>query len=182
LVLFLTDEHIALVRVSITDVNPISASVTLSRSRDDVFNYLVDIANHAEFTDHYLTQWHLTRVDSVGQGAGARFRMNLPFNRFSWADMSFTEVQTPYKIVAIGREGKFNRIETYASWVLSPTAGGTRVDYTFETSPVLLSDKLMESLGARRRLSRDIRKSLRRLSRILEEDGARGKRTTVGGL
>ena len=51
-----------------------TVSIVISAPRELVFDYLQDIANHAEFTDHYLVDWHLTRIDSVGRGAGARFR------------------------------------------------------------------------------------------------------------
>jgi len=65
-------------------VDPVNVSITVARPREEVFDYLVDIANHAEFTDHYLTDWHLTREDPVGRGAGARFRVKAPLQRFSW--------------------------------------------------------------------------------------------------
>ena len=58
-------------------------SSTISKPREEVFEYLADIANHPEFTDHYLVDWRLTREDSFGTGAGARFRMKAPFNRFA---------------------------------------------------------------------------------------------------
>ena len=51
---------------------------SISAPREQVFDYLQDIANHPEFTDHYLVDWHLTRIDSVGLGAGARFRVKAP--------------------------------------------------------------------------------------------------------
>jgi uncharacterized protein YndB with AHSA1/START domain len=50
-------------------------SIIVGAPRERVFDYLRDIANHPEFTDHYLVDWHLTRIDSVGLGAGARFRV-----------------------------------------------------------------------------------------------------------
>jgi hypothetical protein len=97
--------------------------------------------------------------------------------------MSFTECEEPFKIVAQGRVGKFNRTKTYASWTLSPAAGnGTRLDYTFETEPGLWSDRVIEGFGARRRVKRSTAKALERLRKILEENGKRGPRTTVGGL
>src|SRR5690348_10386167 len=89
----------------IRGVEPFSVESTISRSREEVFEYLADIANHAEFTDHYLTDWRLTREDSYGAGAGARFRMKAPLSRFSWADTSFAEVQPPRRIVERGRGG-----------------------------------------------------------------------------
>ena len=55
-------------------MDPITVSATISRPREEVFEYLADIANHAEFSDHYLVDWHLTRENPYGKGAGARFR------------------------------------------------------------------------------------------------------------
>ena len=74
--------------------------------------------NHPEFTDHYLKDWRLTREDSYGRGAGARYRVDAPRNRFAWSDMTFIEVERPHRIVAVGRGGKYNRIKTFASWTL----------------------------------------------------------------
>src|SRR5437763_195696 len=81
-------------------------------------DYLADIANHAEFTDHFLQDWHLTRIDSVGRGAGARFRVVAPLNRFGWAEVTFAEVERPHRIVEVGRSGKGNRIRTLGIWQL----------------------------------------------------------------
>ena len=68
-------------------VDPVSVSVVVARPREEVFEYLGDIANHSEFTDHYLMDWHLTREQSYGRGAGARFRVEAPLNRFPWGDV-----------------------------------------------------------------------------------------------
>src|SRR5687767_5268182 len=117
-------------------MDPLELSITIDRPREEVFDYLADIANHPEFTDHYLKEWHLTRVESSGPGAGARFRMDAPRQRFDWADLTFIKVERPFEIVAVGRTGKFNRIKTFASWTLSQApAGGTRVDFMTETEP-----------------------------------------------
>ena len=66
-------------------MDPVTSTITIGRPREEVFDYLADIANHPEFSDHYLTDWHLTRVDSVGRGAGARFRYDKRRDRFGWA-------------------------------------------------------------------------------------------------
>ena len=55
-------------------MDPLVTEITIARPREEVFEYLADIANHAEFTDHYLVEWHLTRENPYGLGAGARFR------------------------------------------------------------------------------------------------------------
>jgi uncharacterized protein YndB with AHSA1/START domain len=164
-------------------VDPVTSTITIGRPREEVFDYLADIANHAEFSDHYLKDWHLTRVDSVGRGAGARFRYDKRLDRFGWADMTFIEVERPFRIVAAGRGGKFNRNKTYTTWTLTPSGGGTKVEYTTETEPKLPTDRLMEGLSGKRRwFKRGGGKALKRLQSILEEDRDRGKRVSVAGV
>jgi len=157
-------------------------SIVVSAPAEQVFDYLQDIANHPEFTDHYLVDWHLTRLDSVGQGAGARFRVKAPGNRFSWGDVTFAEVRRPYRIVEVGRTGKNNRIRTLGVYELAPAAGdSTRVRFTLETIPATLSDRLMEGLGVRGWIRRKNQRALHRLRAILEQGVGRGRRVTVAG-
>jgi uncharacterized protein YndB with AHSA1/START domain len=161
-------------------VDPFTVSIVVSAPREQVFDYLQDIANHREFTDHYLVDWHLTRIDSVGRGAGARFRVKAPGNRFSWGDSTFAEVERPHRIVEIGRTGKNNRIRTRGVYDLAPAASGsTRVSFTLETVPATLSDRVMEGLGGRAWLRRKNRRALQRLRGILERGEGRGRRVTV---
>ena len=165
-------------------MDPVTASVKIGRPREEVFEYLADIANHQEFSDHYLKDWHLTRVDSYGRGAGARFKIDAPLDRFGWGDMTFIEVERPHRIVAAGRAGKFNRNKTWTEWTLDPKgANSTRVEVTSESEPALPTDRLMETLTRRRGwFKRGLKRSLTRLQSILEEDHDRGARATVGGL
>jgi uncharacterized protein YndB with AHSA1/START domain len=161
-------------------VDPITASTTIARPREEVFEYLANIANHAEFTDHYRREWRLTRTDPYGLGAGARFKVDAPLNRFSWGDMTIAELQSPYRIVARGRGGKYNRVRMIETYTLSPAADNTtHVEYTFETDPSLLSDRLMEAFGGRMWSRRQAGRALRRLRTILEEDRDRGQRPSV---
>jgi uncharacterized protein YndB with AHSA1/START domain len=163
-------------------VDPVTVSIVIDAPRERVFEYLQDLANHSEFTDHYLREWHLTRVDSVGRGAGARFRVAAPGNRFSWGDVTFAEVHAPHRIVEVGRGGKDNRVRTLGIYELAQGAGSTtRVRFTLETEPRTLSDRLMESLGARRWIRRQNNRALRRLRSIIETGEDRGQRVTVAG-
>ena len=162
-------------------MDPVTVSINVNRPREEVFDYLADIANHAEFSDHYLKQWRLTRVESYGRGAGARYRVDAPRNRFGWADMTFVEVKPPSRLVALGRGGKFNRVKTTTIWELSAApGGGTRIDLTTETEPAMHTDRLAE-VGLRGWFRRKAGKALRRLRTILEEDAGRGARATVAG-
>jgi len=164
-------------------VDPVSVSITIGRPREEVFDYLADIANHSEFTDHFLTEWHLTREDPVGRGAGATFHVAAPLNRFSWMGVAFIEVDRPWRIVAAGRGGKFNRVRSMIVYSLEPaTDDVTRVKITVESAPVTPSDRLLEVLlGSRGRTRRQYRRALARLRSILEDGKRRGARVTVAG-
>jgi uncharacterized protein YndB with AHSA1/START domain len=163
-------------------VEPFTVSSTISKPREEVFEYLADIANHPEFTDHYLVDWRLTRENSVGTGAGARFRIKAPFSRFGWGDLTLAEVEPPFRIVERGRGGKYNRIRMLGTYTLSPgPANSTRLEYTLETVPKLPSDRLMEALGGNRWTRRQTAKAIRRLRTILEEDRGRGQRASIAG-
>lgn len=157
-------------------------SIVISAPREQVFDYLKDIANHAEFTDHYLVDWHLLREDPVGQGAGARFRVKAPGGRFAWGDSTLAEVTPPHRIVEVGRTGKGNRIKTLGVYELAPgPSNTTKVSFTLQTQTSVLSDKLMEALGQRTWLRRKNEKALKRLRSIIERGEGRGQRVSVAG-
>jgi uncharacterized protein YndB with AHSA1/START domain len=163
-------------------MDAVSASVVIDAPRERVFAYLQDLANHPEFTDHYLVDWHLTREDSVGRGAGARFRIAAPGNRFGWGDVTFVEVQPPRRIVEVGRSGKGNRIRTLGVYELADGVHGTtRVQFTLSTESSVLSDKIMEALGGRAWIKRKNAKAMRRLRDVIERGVGSGRRVTVAG-
>ena len=164
-------------------MDPLSVSVSIDLPREQVFDYLQDIANHAEFSDHYLVDWHLTRMETTGRGAGARFRVKVPrtIGRFAWGDVTFADVERPHRIVEVGRGGKWNRIRTVGVYELDQGPGdSTRLRFTLQTEPKLLSDRIME-LGQRTWLKRQNRRALRRLRSILERGEGRGRRATIAG-
>jgi uncharacterized protein YndB with AHSA1/START domain len=163
-------------------VDPVTAEVVIARPREEVFEYLADIANHAEFCDHYLVDWRLTREDTYGPGAGARYKVKTPIrSRYNFGDSTLVEVVAPRLIVERGRMGKFNRILTRGVYELSEaSAGSTRVTFTFESKPKFLSDRINEALGARW-FKRKNKKALNRLRGILEEGIGRGTRPSLAG-
>ena len=160
----------------------VTTSVRIDRPREEVFRYLCDVANHAEFTDHFTESWRLTREDSYGAGAGARFRLKRRTDRFGWADVNLVEVEPPQRIAAPGRMGKYNRIRTMNVWELRDAGhGSTDVEWLFTAEPKTASDRINQALGGARWFKRRHNKALKRLRSILEEDRGRGRRATVAG-
>jgi uncharacterized protein YndB with AHSA1/START domain len=164
-------------------MDPVTLTTTIARPREEVFEYLADVANHAEFTDHCLVDWHLTREDSYGRGAGGRFRTKSRFDRFSYGDLTLVELDPPARILATGRAGRFNRVRTRSEWKLSDDGrGGTRVEFETASEPATFADRRMEKLlRVRASTTRCHRRALDRLRAILEAGEQRGTRTSVSG-
>ena len=96
--------------------------------------------------------------------------------------MVIAEMEPPYKILEHGRGGKYNRIRMLGVYTLQPSSGGgTRVEYTFETEPSQVSDKLMENLIVRSWTKRKAAKAMRRLRAILDDNAERGERASYEG-
>ena len=163
-------------------MDPVASTTIVDKPPHEVFEYLADVANHWEFSDHYVKDFRLTREDSYGLGAGARYRIDAPLNRFDWADVTIAEMQAPRRIVLRGRTGKFNRMRMLTTFAIEPgPGGGSRVHLTTETEPAKLSDRFQEGLGARWWMKRQQRKAVKRLRSILEDGEGRGQRATIAG-
>jgi hypothetical protein len=66
------------------------------------------------------------------------------------------------------------------TYTLSPgPADSTKVEYTLESVPVMISDRILEVFAGRSWNRRQAAKAMRRLRSILEEDRGRGNRTTI---
>ena len=104
-------------------MRPFTVTRTVDAPREQVFDYLSDIANHAEFSDHYLHDFRLERLQSSGMGAAASYRIDFPLGR-QWGDAVITEPRVPHRIVLEGRTGRIGRIADAGG--VSPHAGRPR--------------------------------------------------------
>lgn len=163
-------------------MGPISAETEVDASREAVFALLTDLSLRPSFTDHFLTEFHLTRIDPVGIGAGARFRIDTPL-RSPWADTVIAELEEPFKLVERGRTGRANRIETTTVWELTGGTGAlTKVTLATWTKPAHPLDHLVERLsGAETFQRRGWREALHRLREILEGERQIEDRAAVAG-
>ena len=166
-------------------MDPVTLSTTIARPREEVFEYLADVANHAEFTDHCLVDWHLTREDSYGRGAGGRFRTKSRFDRFSYGDLTLAEVAAARadrrRPAAPGASTACARARSGAS--RRTARARTRVEFTDrdDARDALRSRRWRSCCGVRASTTRCHRKALDRLRSILEAGDQRGARTSVSG-
>jgi polyketide cyclase/dehydrase/lipid transport protein len=163
-------------------MNAVQQETIIDRSPAEVLAYVGDIAMWPEWTDHFLTRWHLTNEDSYGRGAGARFHVDRRLDRFGYADLTFHEFETRGFIRARGRMGKFNRTRWIVELELDEASGGTRVRLSVATAPGLPTDRLMEAVTFTKAFHRRRwGKALRRLRSILEDGEERGSSATIAG-
>ena len=162
-------------------MGPIRAETEIDVPRERVFAALADLALRPAFTDHFLSGFNLTRIESSGVGAGARFRIEAPLRKV-WMDTTIVELDAPYRVVERGRGGRTNRIPNHTAWELTEGPGtltSVRLSHWTEPGPI---DRGLEILSAGSAWQeRSWRQALRRLRDGLESGAWEGERIAVAG-
>jgi uncharacterized protein YndB with AHSA1/START domain len=161
-------------------MRPVSASITIDAPRERVFDLLCDLSARPAFTDHFLTDLRLGRVDPVGPGASARFRLG---DSGIWFDTVIDRVERPYLVREHGRGQRWNRVPAFTVWELveGPAPGGCEVTVTFWTEPASPIDRARELFGFSRTFRRGWRRALERLREVAEGDQPVARVTIAGG-
>jgi hypothetical protein len=144
-------------------MRPISVSIRINQTREDVFSFLNVLANHAQLTDHMLVDWSFDGP-AAGVGAKARARAKVPGER--WVDMEVLESVPPVRTVeeSVGARGKRQTRGTYTLTALSD--GGTDVHFQFEVIKAPLPERLAAPL-IRAYMRRANAEAIRRLGQTL---------------
>jgi uncharacterized protein YndB with AHSA1/START domain len=163
-------------------MGPVGAEVEIDLPRSRVFEAISDLSLRPSFTDHFISDFRLTRIEPAGLGAGARFRFTPRPRRF-WMDTTIVEVEAPHRVVERGRGGRANRIPSTTVWELLEGAGSrTKVRVSFRTEPSNPLDRLVEALTATSLTQeRGWREALGRLRDQLESGDVEEARVTVAG-
>jgi uncharacterized protein YndB with AHSA1/START domain len=129
-------------------MGPVSAEIEIDVPRELVFEAIADLARRPSFTDHFLKGFHLTRIESRGIGAGARFQVSSPL-RSAWMDTAIVHLDAPHEILERGCGGRANRIPSTTAWELTEGAGSqTGVRVSHWTKPSNPLDRAVEVLSA----------------------------------
>jgi uncharacterized protein YndB with AHSA1/START domain len=163
-------------------MGPLRAEVEIDAPRARVFAAIGDLSARPPFTDPFLCDFRLTRLDASGVGAGARFRVATPL-RTVWEDTVIITAEQPFRIIEEGSGGRANRIRTHTVWELTEAPGSlTAVRVSHWTEPANRLDRMLEiatcgSFWRRRGWGR----ALQRLRDQLESDSLPRERLAVAG-
>jgi len=162
-------------------MGPVSAEIEIDVPRRRAFEAIADLALRPSFTDHFLSDFHLTRIDPTGVGAGARFRFDVRPRRV-WMDTTIVELEEPHRILEHGRGGRGNRIPSRTLWELTEGPGAlTRVRVSYWTEPAAIDRGLELLSAASLPYQRHWREALRRLRDLLEAGRLDEHRLAVAG-
>jgi uncharacterized protein YndB with AHSA1/START domain len=159
----------------------VTVHTVISAPRERIFDFVSDLSLRPSFTDHYMREYRLARVNPRGVGAAARFRLGLPIAR-EWAGLEIKVSDRPNRIVEEGRIGRLGRSRLVAVYDFIPEAAGTtRVELTTYSEPGSAIEKLKQG-GAHGWMKRQSRKALRRLRDIFEvQPAGELARATIAG-
>jgi uncharacterized protein YndB with AHSA1/START domain len=159
----------------------VTVSAIISAPREDVFDFVCDLAARPSYTDHFMEDYRLARVQPVGVGAAARFKLDAPLAN-EYAELTITKADRPRQIIEeirVGRRGRNRSVAVYD--FTRESAHVTRVELTTFSEPATLIDRFKE-VGAAGWIRRQTKKSLDRLRMIFEEpERVELKRATIAG-
>ncbi|MGB0872299.1 MAG: SRPBCC family protein [Solirubrobacterales bacterium] len=159
------------------------AKITIDRPIDEVYDYLLDIGTRPEFAPNVFLDFRLSRIESKGLGAGARYRLHRKL-RDRYAGTTLTEAVPGERILEEGSTGRGGRVPLAIEYMLEEQPGGpTKVEWAIESHPLNLVDQIRE-FRFHAKIRRKMPSALRRLRGILEQtpNASRGERATVAGL
>jgi len=159
----------------------VTVSAIISAPREDVFDFVSDLAARPAITSHFMEDYRLARVNPVGVGASARFKLDAPMAN-EWAELTITRADRPRQIIEEIRYGRRGRNRSVAVYDFSrESANVTRVEFRTVSEPVTIVDRLKE-IGAAGWIRRKTSRSLDRLRMVFEEpDRVKMERATIAG-
>jgi uncharacterized protein YndB with AHSA1/START domain len=146
-------------------MKPVTVSAEVPTPREGVYDYLDVLANHEQFTDHFMVDWKLSGPRR-GVGAKANVRVKATGEK-DWTDMEIVEADAGRRIVEEGTGGSGGKRRTRGTYALEDLpGGGTRITFTLEFLSLPTGERLMGPLQ-RAYVRRVNGKAMRRLAERL---------------
>lgn len=162
-------------------MGPIRAEIEIDAPRERVFEVISDLALRPTFTDHFISDLRLSRIESTGVGAAARFRFTAGPD--VWMETQIAQIEAPHRLSERGRGGRGNRLVSRTEWELNRGSGSMMdlmvVYWTEPDNPLARAKELAGASSIRYR--REWQKALRRLRDVIESGAPDGEPVRVAG-
>src|SRR2546423_15607224 len=102
---------------------PVTAQASISASREEIYDYVADLALRPAWCDHYLKDSRLAHPRSRGVGAAARYLIDAPLSSL-YMEVTIAEAESPRRLVERAHGGRNLRTNGGVSWELTRAGGG----------------------------------------------------------
>src|SRR3954452_18134941 len=103
---------------------PVTAQLSISASREELYDHIVDLALRPAWCDHYLKDYRLVSPRSRGVGAGARYLIGFPRGCL-YMQPTIAEAESPRRIAERAHGGR--NLRTRGGVALEVARGGSGV-------------------------------------------------------
>ncbi|MEU1618687.1 SRPBCC family protein [Streptomyces sp. NPDC005722] len=153
-------------------MKPVTVSVDVPQTPEQVYDFLDAIAHHERFTDHYLTDW---RYSGPGRGIGSCATVTAALGGTK-TDVTIEVVAAdpPRRIVERNVSAAGRRL-AHGTYTIEPArTGGSHVEFTYAWTRTPLADRL---------LAPAVRAAIRRANRTVMQRlaGALAHHTSTAG-
>jgi ribosome-associated toxin RatA of RatAB toxin-antitoxin module len=146
-------------------VKPVTVSVDVPSSTQQVYEFLDVLGNHESFMDHFMVDWQLSGPRR-GIGAKANVRVKATAEK-DWTDVQIVEADSGRRLVEESRGGPSAKRHLRGTYLLEGLPdGGTRISFELEFLGLPASEQLMGPLN-RAYVKRVNGKAMKRLAERL---------------
>ena len=146
-------------------MKPVTVSVEVPNSTQEVYEFLEVLGNHESFMDHFMLDWKLSGPKR-GVGAKANVRVKATGEK-DWTDIEIVEADAGRRLVEETIGGPRGKRRTRGTYLFeSLPGGGTRISFELEFTEMPIGERLMGPLN-RAYVKRINRKAMRRLTERL---------------
>ncbi len=145
-------------------MKPVTVSTVVARPAREVYEFLIVLANHESFLDHFLVKWKFSGPPR-GVGAKGVAKADAPGSQ-DWTEFEIVEAKAPSLIVeeGVGAGGKRHTRGTYR--LEERGEGETEVSFDLEWLEASRAERLCPPL-MRAFVRRPNQKAMRRLAKQL---------------
>lgn len=142
-------------------MKPVTVSVDVRQTPEQVYDFLDVMAHHERFTDHYLTGW---RCSGPGRGVGSSATVTATLGGTrTRVTVEVVEAEAPRRIVERNVSAGGRRLARGVYTIEPSPAGGSRVWFTYAWERAPLADRLLAPV-VRATMRRANRTVMRRLA------------------